>query len=251
MTKRPKGRGKGRVKSRRPARGPQDPFDAIVGSFAGYDSGVDAALVQLDAAELLVHGEDDAGGEVDGDAVLHILIPEILVRPGDGAVALLLATASLLEGPVGRAARLAAAGMIAEGTERPAWADELELKLTASTCMSIRDEGGVVEILGADLHRGDRGYTAFVIVNRAAGDTAEKAVVFPEAGRLPQLVKSILGSAPLPMTERELSPPEFRDRLQHVLDGPLPIDDDEDDDLGPSTTACALVLRVWADLLDV
>jgi hypothetical protein len=250
MTKRAKGRGKGRVISRRPARGPQDPFDAIVGSFAGYDSGVDAALVQLDAAELLVHGEDDAGGEVDGDAVLHILIPEILVRPGDGAVALLLATASLLEGPVGRAARLAAAGMIAGGTERPAWADELELKLTASTCMSVRDEGGVVEILGADLHRGDRGYTAFVIVNRAGG-MAQKAVVFPEAGRLPQLGKSILASSPLPMAERELSPSEFRDRLRHVLDGPLPIDDDEDDDLGPSITACALVLRVWVDLLDV
>lgn len=214
----------------------------MVRDFASYADDDDPALVELEAAELLV---EPADGELDvSDAILRVLIPDMLLRPGRGALTLLLAISHLFDGPAGRAARLAAAGMIAEGIECPAWTDEFELEVTAENCVRIGDDRGIISLLGADFHRGQRGHSVVIAINHL-DDRAERVVVLPESGLLPGVMEELLSSAPTEMVREEISSAAFRRLVQEALDGPLPLVDDANGDEGQSDAAGALVLRAW------
>jgi hypothetical protein len=216
----------------------------MVEEYASYPDEVDPLRVEIDIADLLTQPDDVDDVEAT-DVVLRTLIPEMLLRPSRGALTLLLGSSRLLDGPVSRAARLAAAGLTAEGIERPAWVDAMERHLTVSNGMRVRDENGVLSLLGADVHRGDWDYSVFVAVNHRRGHCAERAIVLPGAGQVRALLAGMTPTAPVLMVEEEITPSEFRTSVQKALDRPALHQGDDDDDDVPSDSACALVLRAW------
>ncbi|HEY3259590.1 MAG TPA: plasmid pRiA4b ORF-3 family protein [Pseudonocardiaceae bacterium] len=217
----------------------------------GLNESADPLQAEVMAATLLSIGE--LVGEPFEEALIGGLIPDFEAKATTGALAMLLAIASVSDDRMAKAASVAADRLIAAGLAQPSWAAELDEPLTVGDCWRFVDPRRTASMLVCSFHRAGRSHAMVMSVNHldcGAADTVQLA----DTDQLPAVIKLIRASGEdFEIRQMALDPAEFRWQVESALDARAVHDSGPslfragaaaaDDDESLSYPAMALLLR--------
>lgn len=189
-----------------------------------------------------------------------------MAASGIGSLTLLLGIGSVASGlqqRVAMAATAAAGRLMAAGTPKPRWAEELAEPVRARECVRLYDTEDVNSVLVATFDRAGRGH-AFVVIVDEQDCGAAADIIFADASAVPDLLDQLREdgrSDGLDIQAQYLDPAELRWHVEHALDaravhdGGLSADewfdeeDEDDEDAAPPYPVLAVLVRArLADL---
>lgn len=165
------------------------------------------------------------------------------------ALAVLLALASVADGPVGEAATAGVARLRAAGIAPPNWAGELEEPVLAADCQVLRDATDTASMLSCVFHRAGRSHGVVVFVDEEECGAAADILLL-DAPQVPAVLEIAQRQGGRP--PESLDPAEFRWQVERALDARAVHDAedgadlDEDqfgDDDGPGYLPLSVLLR--------
>lgn len=245
-------------KNRRPAPRDAGPFD-VVDAPPACDCPLcsDAEVVTATVIDSLTAvgakvatAEDPMDAEVAGAVILApgsvvgtefeemlvaTAIPELEERGTTGALAMLLAIASVADGRVAKSAAAAAERLGESGVPAPRWARDLTHPLTSRDHCQLVAPGGSASILACTFRRGGRSHAVVVHVNELDCGAAEKILLVPgdDMRATLEAIRAESSAEFDHVTSEMLDPAEFRWRVENALEARA-VHDRQDGGLEPT-----------------